>query len=119
MQMVKQFGSEWKLIEFNLDTNNHCVVGLFDTFENACHFSSNPEYEIIYSFLYKNYKCVITQLENKYIGGIYVHNKLIYIDPNKSTDIMGPRIMWRTKKEIILQIHQFIDTIHPSTYCMF
>ena len=113
MQMVKPFESEWKLVEFNLDTNNHHVVGLFDTFKNACQFSSNCEYEIVYSFLDKNYKCVITQFENKYIGGIYVHNKLIYIDPNKTTDILGPRTLWRTQKEIILQLRHFIDTMYP------
>ena len=111
MQTIKQSNLEWKVTEFNLDTNNHTVIGLFDTFKNACNCLYNIEYEIVHTFHIQKYKCTISKVNESYIGGIYMFDKIIYLDPNSSQEIIGNRTKWKTKKEIIIQIGQYINTI--------
>ena len=119
MQGIKLCEHGWKLFEFNEVYTRHRVIGTFDTYSNAIKSSTNvvsPEYTTSKKQI-NGYNCLVLQKEDKYIGAIYIENKLIYLDPNPLTIFSFIREKWKTRKDIIQQLMQFIKLLEPINTC--
>jgi len=119
MQGIKLCEHGWKLIEFDDVYTMQRVLGTYDTIENALKNSHNiilPLYTVT-SKKVNGYKCLICRYQEKYIGAIYIQDKLVYLDPNTEALTIGIRKEWKTKKEIIRQLYDFTGLLENQTCC--
>ena len=119
MQGVKQCEHGWKLVEFDDTYTTQHVIGTYDTMDHAikpCYNTISPLYTVTHKKI-NGYQCLILRYQHRYFGAIYLSDKLIYLDPNPASTFSLLRIEWRTEKEIIQQLQEFIHVIkNPSCF---
>lgn len=118
MQGIKPCDHGWKLFEFDDVYPHQHVIGLFDTYFNAIQSIKNiiiPSYSIT-RIRIQGYKCLVLNYEHRYIAAIYIEKKLIYLDPHPS-EVFSLVRKWKTKKDIIQQLTQFIKLLEPIEKC--
>ena len=122
MQGLKLCEHGWKLIEFDDVYTMQRVIGTYDTIENALKNSHNVILPIYTATNKKinGYKCLILKNQQKYIGAIYINDKLVYLDPNTDVFTIGIRKEWKSKKEVIRQLCDFTSLLEkPTCWSMF
>lgn len=120
MQGIKLCEHGWKLFEFDDVYTMQRVIGTYDTLENAlknCYNIILPVYTVKNKKV-NGYNCLMFKHQHKYIGAIYIHDKLVYLDPNTDSITIGIRKEWKSKKEIIRQLYEFTGLLQKPC-CMF
>lgn len=113
MQGVKLCEHGWKLVEFDDTYTTQHVIGTYDTIEHAiqpCYNTISPLYTVKPKKI-NGYQCLLLRYQHRYFGAIYISDKLIYLDPNPASTFSLLRVEWRTEKEVIQQLHDFIALI--------
>ena len=120
MQGIKLCEHGWKLIEFDDVYTMQRVIGTYDTIDNAVKHCYNIMLPLYTSTNKKinGYPCLIFRYKDQYIGAIYIHDKLVYLDPNTEALTIGMRKEWKSKKEVVMQLYDFTTLLKQKPCCI-